>query len=498
MNQTEKFSALLERSLLAVLTFAFVLAGCGGGGGSVVMPQVTTSSLVQVMEGASATSTELFFPVILSRPADGELKINYRTVDLDATGKKSCNDAGADYVTSTATLTIASGQSSGVIKLTVCGDDVFEPNEKLSMSITITTQDGVVGGETTLEGVIVNDDAGGLNDTGATACSDGVSLAGCQQVSHQNQDAQHGRDSNSLTNSDDDGYKGFSFSKIDSAGNILANDAPSWSCVRDNVTGLMWESRTNQANIGNWSDAKAYADVFGTWCGFSGWRLPKPQELASLINSSIPRSTNSTAVTDQIFFADQQKATYWSSRDTDAAGNATGVWAVDFEYGFVFSDNETTNKHVRLVNGTPTSPNYQTPISNTVRDLSTGLHWQQCADGLSGTGCASGSAKTYSWQAALSRVLAVNQAKFSGYNDWRLPNRNELASIVDHSTYNPALDVTVFIGFPKANGVTPNFWTSSPYAADASKAWSVGFKDGEVVFVNVANPRYILLVRGGQ
>ncbi len=342
-----------------------------------------------------------------------------------------------------------------------------------------------------------------LNDTGATLCSDGnVALQACPLATNlardPAQDAQHGRDSNSLINDDVDGVVGFSFTKVDSAGNTLAHNAATWSCVRDNITGLLWDATASQEVTYTWALAKAQATGFGSKCGVSGWRLPTPQELANLVDNSVARSSTSTAVIDQKFFPDQKKAVYWSARDADATGSATAVWGGDFEYGMLIAQNETTANRVRLVNGTAKTPSYQFPVAGTIKDAKTDLLWQQCVDGLSGSGCAVGTAQSYTWQAALNRVVAVNLAKFAGFGDWRLPNRNELASIINFSANNPALDVTAFVGFPQVGGVTPTFWTSTPYAADGSKAWTVGFKDGDVAFADTTATRYILLVRGGR
>lgn len=41
-------------------------------------------------------------------------------------------------------------------------------------------------------------------------------------------------------------------------------------------------------------------------------------------------------------------------------------------------------------------------------------------------------------------VARVNAAGWCGHNDWRLPTREELRSIVDYSRYNPAIDKTYF------------------------------------------------------
>ena len=105
-----------------------------------------------------------------------------------------------------------------------------------------------------------------------------------------------------------------------------------------------------------------------------------------------------------------------------------------------------------------------------VTDSKTGLVWQRCSAGQSwsaGTTTCTGTAATYTHEAALS--FAKTQT------GWRLPNVKELSSITDKTRSNPAIDITAFPATP-SNG----FWTSTPYAGDASLAWVVDFSDGGV------------------
>jgi len=74
-----------------------------------------------------------------------------------------------------------------------------------------------------------------INDTGITECI-GASAG---------QDCDYGRDENPFMNSDDNGHAGFNFVKLSSAGAELSADATSWDCVQDNITGLVWEVKTD-------------------------------------------------------------------------------------------------------------------------------------------------------------------------------------------------------------------------------------------------------------
>lgn len=129
----------------------------------------------------------------------------------------------------------------------------------------------------------------------------------------------------------------------------------------------------------------------------------------------------------------------------------------------------------------------------TVTDNVTGLMWKQCSEGLSTTtaACDTGSA-TYTWQGALAQAQSVNSADFASYADWRLPNRNELASLVENSCYSLAINMTTF------PNTRVDYWSASPDASYSDSAWRVSFFDGGVSSNVKSNAFYVRLVRGGQ
>ena len=92
-----------------------------------------------------------------------------------------------------------------------------------------------------------------------------------------------------------------------------------------------------------------------------------------------------------------------------------------------------------------------------VTDTKTGLVWQKTYE----TG------KT--WQAALDYCENLT---YAGYSDWRLPDKNELASLVNYEKHNPASD------FPDMP--SENFWSSSTSVYDTGRAWNVDFSLGTV------------------
>lgn len=93
----------------------------------------------------------------------------------------------------------------------------------------------------------------------------------------------------------------------------------------------------------------------------------------------------------------------------------------------------------------------------TISDPETGLMWKKCSEGqtwstLSNT--CTGSALTYNWQAALQHAKRVNEKDvgeaFNHFN-WRVPNINELDSIVEIRCESPSINLTFFPLTPSAS-----------------------------------------------
>ncbi len=133
----------------------------------------------------------------------------------------------------------------------------------------------------------------------------------------------------------------------------------------------------------------------------------------------------------------------------------------------------------------------------TVRDNLTDLVWLKdasCSD-LAGTDVNGGG----HWQTAL--LAAHNLASGtcglsdgSSANDWRLPNINELHSLVDLSQSDQALPV----GHPFISPASWFYWSSSTYVYNDNYAWRVYMSDGNVDDGAKSGIYYVWPVRGGQ
>lgn len=119
---------------------------------------------------------------------------------------------------------------------------------------------------------------------------------------------------------------------------------------------------------------------------------------------------------------------------------------------------------------TNTTPGQQFTVNGQeITDKKTGLTWQKCTLGQSENDC-SGNSQTYTWSEALQ---AANTKSQQTGKSWRLPNVKELLSITEEPCYDPSINITLF---PNTNPSA--YWTASPSASDANKAWSVRFDKG--------------------
>ena len=91
-------------------------------------------------------------------------------------------------------------------------------------------------------------------------------------------------------------------------------------------------------------------------------------------------------------------------------------------------------------------------------------------------------------------VKAVNQQGLCGHNDWRLPTRAELRTIVDYQSSFPAIDTSYF-----PNTVARSFWSAEPNDTYPRFAWHTDFKFGLASYYYLkSGPKAVRLVRGGK
>jgi hypothetical protein len=313
------------------------------------------------------------------------------------------------------------------------------------------------------------------------------------------------------------------YTKLDGSGNVLPDSAMSWVMVRDDVTGLIWENKTNDGTIhaynktytwydptdpnpgtpGNGTDTKYFIDTLNSasFGGYSDWRLPTVKELGTIVNYGIPSFSFNPMIHDG-YFPYTAYASYWSS--TTYASDISKAWLVLFVSGGVLEYNKNYAGHVRAVRGgqfeavvigsfdavdsgsidggSTSAGGYTDNGDGTVTDTSTGLMWQQASY-----------SNYMTWEQALAYCEGLN---LGGNTDWRLPNAKELQSLVDYSHYNPAINTTYF-----PDTAASHYWSSTSNADGSNCEFGVHFNYGGVGGASLGkfgSIYYARAVRGGQ
>ncbi|WP_460881724.1 PKD domain-containing protein, partial [Pseudaeromonas pectinilytica] len=258
-------------------------------------------------------------------------------------------------------------QVAGTYTVTLMVTDDRGGEHLLSQSVTVDNRTETVG-------------TGKFNDTGITSCADFSNWSlPCPVADFPGQDAESGRDVSA--NDDSDGHAGFSFTKVSSSGQPLAASAPEWSCVQDNVTGLLWEIRTDDGGLrdkkhtyswynpdattnggdAGWQnggrcsggilcDTQGYVAAVNAagLCGYHDWRLPTILELLGLVDYSVPAPGPTI---DTRFFPDAPQNWYWWS---SSAANSGSAWGVAFKDGNTDYSSKSGSSQLRLVRSNPT------------------------------------------------------------------------------------------------------------------------------------------------
>ncbi len=113
-----------------------------------------------------------------------------------------------------------------------------------------------------------------------------------------------------------------------------------------------------------------------------------------------------------------------------------------------------------------------------VKDSISKLEWQDDAVG-----------STMVWEDA---ITYCEDLSLGGYSDWRLPNVNELKSIVNRAKVNPAIKD----GFENVS--SNRYWGSTTVEGDERDAWIVYFNYGGVYYGRKDYGYYVRCVRDGQ
>jgi len=233
-----------------------------------------------------------------------------------------------------------------------------------------------------------------LNDTGIIVCADFVSSDNLNPNPNNDIDCdlEYDNDGDIVPKPQDahvgldaivKNKQGFDFTKLDQNGVELAVDATDFNCVKDNLTGLIWESKTVDSDLHDKLDSYTWyqddssinagdsgdvgeATCFGydenntdtfcnsqaftervnqtNLCGLNNWRLPTKNELLSIVDFS----QNNPAVNIE-YFPNTHSHSYLSSNNSAKDGWENSIWYVYFNDGSWTTTSKDAQNRIRLV-----------------------------------------------------------------------------------------------------------------------------------------------------
>ncbi|PHR84014.1 MAG: hypothetical protein COA59_08680 [Colwellia sp.] len=409
---------------------------------------------------------------------------NTFTVPFEISGTAN---AGADYtiIGNTETLIFESGQESTSIYINVIDNGLPRSGSTIHLNL-LHAGDAELNDTPSHDIILMGDLA--LNDTGA--------LTG--------DDAKYGRDSvQALKNDLNDGLAAFSFTKLDYQGNKLSDNNNSFSCVEDNVTGLVYENKQDSQIAYN---ARLSNDEIS--------RLSKPlnqvtyQDIYNIFKQDVNGETKSdfTNITGRDWdgFSAQEK--------TQSAFKQTVILSEE-EFKDLLKDSP------REV-GDTLKYTFNAPLQfqhTNWRSKSHSYYWFNTDNNVNG-GRDGSKGEFTSSTAPISRLCAfphngminyvsglkgcnsanylevMNNLAVCGFSDWRLPKIEELRSIVNYDINSPEWDARFF---PLTN-TSGDYLSASPSVNNNATVWCVSGNTGEVKLCHKQFPNLIRAVRGNN
>ena len=236
----------------------------------------------------------------------------------------------------------------------------------------------------------------------------------------------------------------------------IKTNASGENIVVDNNTGLEWQQVISEETF-TWENATTHCEGLN-YGGHKDWRLPTPQELLTIANSN-----RHDPPLDSTYF--QISLDLWTSKPYSQDEQV--AFSFGASYGYVWwYKNKSTAMETMCVRGNelpePVFSSSKISGDTIIYDSTTGLIWQQTYE----------TSKT--WQEA---IKYCEDLTYAGKNDWRLPNKNELASLLDYDkSSSPYSD---FPNMPKKW-----FWSSTT-SNESNKipiAWHTNFGNTDKIY----------------
>lgn len=402
-----------------LLTTSVLVSGLAGCGGAETGGNATSVFSVTALAGTGGTITPTSQQVEKDKsvqftliPADGHRIGSVTGCNGSLTGTtyttgaifEAC-EVKASFTLNSYNLSTTAGEGGSVSPTTAT------VNYGSTHSFTITPQAGytiasvigcggsLVGGTYTTAAIMAPcsisasftfASVGGINDTGVERCANtNTNNLNCPVVGFEGQDGEFGRDAKALAGTltkIGGGVAGFDYSKIAADGSVLAIQnvawdsngseaaGSQWSCVRDNLTGLIWEVKTAEVGLrdmnntyswynpdintnggiagmqnggictGSVCDTNAFVQAVNSQslCGAKDWRLPTRLELMGIANNGRDYPAIDTA-----YFPNTKSIRFWTS--SPMANDASYAWTGHFSIGGFAGLRKIEGGQIRLV-----------------------------------------------------------------------------------------------------------------------------------------------------
>jgi hypothetical protein len=279
--------------------------------------------------------------------------------------------------------------------------------------------------------------------------------------------------------------------------------------VTDNMTGLIWVQDAGASGTKNWVESVSYCEDLTAPIS-DDWRLPNREELRSLINYGAA----TPGVWLDSFFTSVGTKNYFSA-SLQAKAPDTSAWMCTMLSGIVNYKSRTFTAYAWPVRGSSITipvtgqilPNTQgydgyyregqkwptvrfvDNKNGTMTDVMTGLTWTKQAN-LGGP---------ITWQGGLNYVNSTfnSGTGLSGHKDWRIPNVNEIASLMNSG----APDISAWLLSQGFQNIVSEYWSSTTCAATENgvDAWYFDAGDtteGALLFQGKGVTKSIWAVRG--